>query len=565
MKKILVQTKPADKSVKLGKEALYIGFKYDMETVDKVKKLPKRFYAPKTKEWEVPKRYLAQVLEVFHDYHIIMEGEVNTKVQQKIDKVARFEKVDTANYQFKTKPYDYQMESFKYAEEHTRFLLGDEQGLGKTKQAIDIAAARKHQFKHCLIVCGVNSLKFNWMKEVSIHSNENAHILGTRLKKRGDGLKEGSVKERLQDLTEGRDEFFLITNIETLRNKDIQAQLEKMTEDGTIGMTIIDEIHKAKNAQSSQGKAIHKLKSYYKMALTGTVLMNQPTDLYNVLKWLGEEQKAFYSFRNHYCVMGGYGGYEVVGYKNLDELQRRLEKVQLRRKKEDVLDLPPKVRVTDYVEMTGKQAKLYKDIKQEIISQIDDIKLDPNPLSQLIRLRQVTGHPASLDKDVTESAKMERMYDLVEENVSAGRKTIIFSNWTKMTGPAMEKLKEFNPAIITGNTKDRQAEVEKFQNDESCKVIVGTIGAMGTGLTLTAASNVIFLDKPWNMANTEQAEDRAHRIGTKGTVVITTLVAKNSIDERIEDLVHKKGKMADALVDGKYDLSKEEMLDFLLA
>ena len=100
--------------------------------------------------------------------------------------------------------------------------------------------------------------------------------------------------------------------------------------------------------------------------------------------------------------------------------------------------------------------------------------------------------------------------------------------------------------------------------DPRCKAIVGTIGAMGTGLTLTAASTVIFLDSPWNRANKEQAEDRAHRIGTTSNVNIITIVCKDTIDERIEELINKKGAMADALVDGKVDLNKSEVIDYLL-
>ena len=151
---------------------------------------------------------------------------------------------------------------------------------------------------------------------------------------------------------------------------------------------------------------------------------------------------------------------------------------------------------------------------------------------------------------------MERMIELVNEIVSSGQKAIIFSNWESMTEVAREKLKSYSPAYITGATKadERMKEVERFQNDDKCKVIIGTIGAMGTGLTLTAAQNVIFLDSPWNMALKAQAEDRAHRIGTKGTVSVITLCCRDTIDERIEELVEKKGQIADALVDGKISI-----------
>ena len=187
-----------------------------------------------------------------------------------------------------------------------------------------------------------------------------------------------------------------------------------------------------------------------------------------------------------------------------------------------------------------------------------------NPLAQLIRLRQATGFTGILSSKAQESAKLDRLEEIVEEIVDNGGKCLIFSNWTDMTAPTFERLKRFNPAIITGETKDRETQKDKFMNDDRCKCMIGTIGAMGTGLTLTAASTVIFLDSPWNRANKEQAEDRAHRIGTTSTVNIITLVCKDTIDERIEELVYQKGAMADMLVDGKIDNNKSQVIDYLL-
>lgn len=559
---IKITEKTADK-VK-GKKSLFVSFPYSMERVDKIKSLPKRFYVPATKEWEVPKSSLNALIQMFATEQIKIEGPVTSKVEAAVENRVTFGSINPNEFQFKTKPFDHQKEGFQYGLTHNKFLLGDEQGLGKTKQAIDVAVARKSQFKHCLIVAGVNSLKHNWKKEVAIHSNESAHILGTYQSKKGE--REGGNKEKLNDLQNGRSEFFLITNIEALRSKEVAEMLEKLTKDGTIGMVIVDEIHKAKNAQSQQGKAIHKLQSFYKMALTGTPLMNKPIDLYNIMKWLDVEQNSFYKFRARYCVMGGFGGYQIVGYKNMDELRQRFDAIMLRRKKEEVLNLPPKIRQTEYVEMYDTQRSIYREVMAAIKTNIDKIAVSPNPLAQLIRLRQATGCPAILSESITESAKMDRMVELVEELAESGQKAIVFSNWEEMTKVARERLKQFKPAYITGQTKDRQGEVEKFQNDPTCQVIVGTIGAMGTGLTLTAATTVIFLDKPWNMANTEQAEDRAHRIGTTGTVNIITLVCKDTIDERIEEIIETKKDLAEALVDGKLDkLQRKNMVDMLLS
>lgn len=550
-------------NIKQDGKNLLISFKYDMGKVEKVKSLPKRKYDVKNKQWIVPAEHINLVMGVFKEYQVSIDTNL------KINTLQKPKHVELKNCNFKTKPYSYQLEGVKYGLEHDKFLLGDQQGLGKTKQAIDIAVARKGQFKHCLIVCGVNSLKWNWLEEIKIHSNEKGHLLGSRYKKNKQ-LKDGSVKDRLVDLQniDKIKDFFLVTNIETLRNKDIQEELKKLTESGIIGMVVIDEAHKAKNSQVQQGKAIHKLNSMYKIAITGTPLINKPEDLYNILKWLNEEHGSFYRFKNRYCVMGGYGGYEVVAYKNLAELQTRVDKIMLRRLKNDVLDLPEKIYTTEYVEMGVKQTKVYKEVMQSLKSNLDLIKVSPNPLAQLIRLRQATGYTGILSSSIKESAKFERLKELVEQCVANDEKVIVFSNWTEMTNPARELLKEYNPAVITGQTRDndRMAQVNKFQTDGSCKVIIGTIGAMGTGLTLTAANTVIFLDSPWSKAIKEQAEDRAHRIGTKGSVNIITLVCKDTIDERIEEIIRKKGKLSDALIDGECVLqNKQEMVNFLLS
>lgn len=551
--------------VKRCKNSLFMSFPYDAKLLSLIKAIPVRYYDAKTREWEIHSKYFDNILDMFQEYDIEIIGDLPQEAERALEIADRFDEIGTDGFEFKTKPFDHQMESFEFAMNHRKFLLGDEQGLGKTKQSIDIAVARKNQFKHCLIVCCVNGLKWNWQKEVGIHSHENAHILGEYKNTKGN-LVIGSVKRRNEDLLKGRDEFFLITNVESLRDKELSATLKGLTEEGIIGMVIIDEIHKCKNSTSVQGKAIHNLNSYYKMALTGTPLMNSPIDLYNILKWLDAEHHTLSQFKSYYCEMGGYGGYEIVGYKHLPELQANLDRVMLRRKKDDVLDLPPKIRTTEYVEMSTKQAKLYEEIKANIIQNIDKVMLNPNPLVELTRLRQCTGYPGILSTSITDSVKIDRMVELVEQAVQNNEKVIVFSNWTSVTDPAYKALAKFRPAIITGDTKDRAEQEHKFQNDPKCKVIIGTIQAMGTGLTLTAGSTVIFLDSPWNRANKEQAEDRAHRIGTTKTVNIITLVAKNTIDERIEHLVESKGKMSDIVVD-KFVVDKVDldMVNFLLS
>ena len=538
-----------------GEWAAYLSFAYDSKILDIVRSFPSKWWHATDKEWEIPLEKLGKLVQQLPDEEFDISGAYVS--------LTRAEAKVPDGFEFKTKPFQHQVEAFEYGLRYDRWLLGDEMGLGKTKQAIDIAVAKKLQrgYKHCLIICGVNGLKWNWMNEIGIHSNETGYILGQRRNKIG------SNADKLEDARtlDRNDNYFIITNVESLRNEDIVSTISAKCQDGTIGMIVTDEVHKMKNPSSQQGKGFLKLQAQTMIAMTGTPLMNNPMDLYIILKWLGYEKHAFYSFKQHYCVMGGYGGYEVIAYKNLDELQEQLDEIMLRRLQKDVLDLPDKLYITEYVDMTPKQEQLYKEIASDIGSNLDQIAMSSNPLAQLIRLRQATGYTGILSSKIQESAKLDRMEELVEEAVESKKQIIIFSNWTQMTDIIKKRLRKYSIGVITGDTKDheRQLLVDKFQNHE-IQIMIGTIGAMGTGLTMTAATIEIFMDEPWNMALRTQAEDRAYRIGQKHNLQVHFLLCKNTIDERIHDIVYKKGLMAEAIVDGKEKISKRQLLEMLL-
>ena len=552
-----------DKSNKMnGDYSLYVSFPYDNKIVETIRAFPSRSWNADDKEWELPFNKLGELISQLpeHDFDISGKYVSTQKAEAKMPE----------GFEFKTKPFDHQIDGFNFGLSHNNWLLGDEQGLGKTKQVIDIAIAKKlsENYKHCLIVCGVNGLKWNWANEIHTHSDESAWILGQKTKNGRVSI--GSNADKLKDvLALGNNkisDYFIITNVETLRDEAIAQNLHNLCENKIIGIVAIDEIHKCKNPSSQQGKGILKLNSECKIAMTGTPLMNNPFDLFIILRWLGYEKHAFYSFKQHYGVFGGYGGYEVMGYKNLSELTERLDEIMLRRLKSDVFDLPEKLHIDEYVDMTPKQTKIYNEVTAEIKSNIDMIKTAPNPLAELIRMRQATGYTGILSSTIQESAKLDRMEELVEEAIENGKKVVIFSNWTQMTDAIFDRLKsKYVLSVITGETQDslRQSHVKEFQEGQS-QVMIGTIGAMGTGLTLTAGTVEIFMDEPWNKALKDQAEDRCHRIGTTENVTIYTLMCKNTIDERIHELVERKGAMSDALVDGKVNVSNSVILDFLL-
>ena len=554
------------KSVKCNNEcSLFITFNFKREIVDTIKSIcQERYYNKDKKEWEVPYKYLTTLELELPKYDKIHYIENYVPVVK--------EHIDLPNtFTYKTKPYEYQKVGIDYGLNTDKWLLGDEQGLGKTKQVIDIAVARKqlYGYKHCLIICGVNSLKWNWVNEIHTHSSEEAYILGQRIKKNrivveGNKAKlEDAVRLYENDL----ESYFIITNIETMRDDKIVESLIKSCASKTISMIAVDEIHKNKNPQSQQSKGLIRLQSECEIAMTGTPLMNTPLDLYFIFKWLGYEKHSFYAFRNHHCIMGGFGGYEIMGYKNLDELQDRLNNVMLRRRKEDVLDLPEKTYIDELVDMTPKQKIIYNEVTAEIKMNIDQISIAPNPLAELIRMRQATGYTGILSSDIQESAKLDRMEEIVEDAVENGRKVVIFSNWTQMTLPIYNRLAvKYSGTYVTGevDSDQRQEHVNRFQTDDTCKFIVGTIGAMGTGLTLTEGTVEIFMDHPWNRALYDQAVDRCHRIGQNQNITIYNIMCKDTIDERIWNIVNEKGELSDAIVDGKINKNKMELLEYLI-
>lgn len=546
-----------------SEQSIYVSFGYKPSIVEVIRQLPERYWNAKDKQWELSYDALSFLQENLPNDKFNIIGEpINEK---------KFgEKVIAKNYEMpkglKSELYKYQRDDVIECLNFDKYLMLWEQGLGKALGSICVALKRKElrQVKHCLVICGVNTIKYNYQEEIKKHTGLSATVLGSRKGRYGVWNTRGTA-EKLEDLKELKD-FFIITNIESLRSKEIKEQIKKHIDKGNINMMIVDEIHKCKNPSSQQGKALLLLSKHVKyfLGLTGTVLSNSPLDAYVPLKCTGRESANFTQFKSRYCEFGGFGDYQIVGFKHLDELQNKLDSISVRRLKADVLDLPPKIHTDEYLEMGSKQAKLYSDVLQAIMKDIDNVTLSLDPLGQLIRLRQATADTSILSKSVEESVKMERLEEIVEEVAERGSKAIVFSNWTQVTDIARKRLKKYNPAVITGQIKDRETEKKKFMENEKCKVIICTTAAAGVGITLTAADTVIFLDEPWTAATKEQAEDRAYRIGTKSTVNIITLLCKGTIDEFIHKIVNKKKAMSEAIVDKKFDLKNKKVIQYLL-
>ena len=529
-----------------GISSLFLTFNYNPAIVEVLHQFECKSYDKKTQTWELPTSYLEKLVEKLCLYDEIV-------IEPYSEPIYENNTYQLLNY--KTKSFNHQLEAVQYGLNHKRWLLLDVPGLGKTKTIINLIEElkAKRNLKHVLVICGVNSLKSNWISEIHKHSELSCKILGTRTKKNGQTYI-GSIKDRIQDFKDGIQEDIVVSNIETFRDDDIIKECKKCKFD----MIVVDEVHTIKSPTSQQSKNLLKLDAEYKVGLTGTILLNSPLDLYVPLKFIGVEKSTFTNFKSYYCTFGGFYNSQIVGFKNTDILKDELESCSLRRTK-DLLDLPPKNMIDEYVDLYDDQKKLYDNILKGVISDCDKADLSKMTiLSSIGRLRQVTSYPGMLTSENIKSAKLDRAIDLANQIVSNGNKVVIFSTFKE---PA-KYLSTLIPdsILVTGDTGDIGYAINKFQNDPSCKVFIGTWQKCGTGITLTAASYMIFLDTPYTDGVFQQACDRIYRIGTKSAVFIYNLICKNTVDERVLKIVNNKKYLSDYVVD---DIDNEDVISNL--
>ena len=545
-----------NKSIKsVGQTSLFVSFDYDPKLVEIIKGAENAIWHKDKKLWELPLNKLAYLIDnltLFDDIQInIYEDSEGNDLDLVIN--------------YKTDPFDYQKEDIKWLINNTNSLNLNMPGLGKTLELIYTAEELKAQksIEHCLIICGINTLKSNWKKEIQTHSNLDCIIIGEKINSKGK-VSYTSIKERAEQLYLPIKEFFIIMNVEMLTDSIVVDAIKNSK--NSFDMIVIDEIHKVKGATTSlRGKNILKLAKVgkYHYGLTGTVLVNSPLDSYVPLKFIGKEKSNYSTFKAFYCVMNQvFGHQQIVGYKNIDQLKTTLSDCSIRRDK-SLLNLPPKIIIPEYLDLTEAQLKFYENLQAGIVSEADRVNIkNTSLLGMITRLREVTSCPSMLSSKDINNVKIDRALDLVEEILSNDEKVIIYSVFKE----PLYRLKETLGNIVficTGDQTDEEINesVNAFQNNPDKKIILCTTAKMGTGLTLTAASYEIFLDSPWTAAEFEQACDRAYRIGTKKSVIIYYLMAKGTIDERVYNLINMKKDISDYIIDNK---SETEQLKYLL-
>ena len=326
-------------------------------------------------------------------------------------------------------------------------------------------------------------------------------------------------------------------------------------------LIVCDEGHKIKTHNISASKAMHRLgaKAGYRLLLTGTLITNKAIDVFSPYKFLNPTifGTSFYAFRSRYFDMVGYGNHTPVLKRSMEaELSARLHSIAYRAAKADCLDLPETTDVVRQVELEPAARKIYRSLIKESFAELASGEVTaPNVLTRLLRLSQLTGGFLGSDENAAvqqiSSAKLSAMEDILESAVAEGQKLVIIARFLpeiRAIGKELDR-RGLRYACITGEVQDRAAQVAQFQNDPDVPVFVGQIATAGLGLTLTAASTMVFYSLDYSMSNYEQAKARIHRVGQRNPCTYIHLIAKGTVDEKVLTALRNKADLAKALVD----------------
>lgn len=465
-------------------------------------------------------------------------------------------------------PYQYQLEGVQYAVEKKRCILGDQPGLGKTLQAIcTVVKAHREAVIYgesfpTLVVCPA-ALKVNWQREFKKFAGLNTIILDDSNRQTWHSFYD-CKKADGSPLCE-----VFITNYESLKKFFVKRVSEggKLTMKGILfdervnlfKSVIIDESHKCKSGKTQQGKFVEGIckGKRFVLALTGTPVVNNNTDLIQQLKILGrlEDFGGYSRFVERYC-----DGPKQAS--NVKELNWRLWNCCFfRREKSKVLtQLPDKTR--QYLQIDITNMKEYQSAESDIVKYLKQYKNASDAQVQ----RSMNGAvmvKMGLLKQISARGKIKAVSEFIHDVIDGGEKLIVFGYLKEVIA---ELKKEFpNAVTVTGsdNISQKQFAVDSFQNNPDCKLIILNYKSGGTGLTLTASSRVAFIEFPWTFSDCEQAEDRAHRNGQKNNVNCYYFLGKDTIDKYMYDVIQTKKNIANG-VTGTDDQVEENMVNLAM-
>ena len=459
-------------------------------------------------------------------------------------------------FKYKTQPYEHQRIALERSYDKINYAYFMEMGCGKSKVLIDnMAWLYENKKIDTAIIVAPKGVYRNWQtSEIPAHLRDD---IDNEVYVWNPNPNKGQKEHLISGIQERGKLRILLVNVEGFATPKVKAFVEKFVYTSRAFLLAVDESTTIKNPKAKRTKALVTLAKFaaYKRILTGSPVTKSPMDLYAQCGFMDKALlgfESFYSFQGRYAItrtqrMGGHSFQQIVGYRNLDELSTKLEKFSYRVTKDEALDLPDKIYTVRHVSLTDDQIKHYMSLKNAAIALLDDGDLVSAPavMTQLLRLQQVLcGHLMTDDGDLVEfkTRRIDALLETIEE-MSGG--VIIWSRFRydiRNIEAALKKAYgEDSTVNYYGDTSDsdRELAIKRFQ-DQDARFFVGNPQTAGKGLTLNAASNVIYYANDFNLESRVQSEDRCHRIGQKNTVTYVDFVSKGTVDEHIVKTLRAK-------------------------
>ena len=534
--------------------------RYRQQVVDKLKSsVSIRWWDKQTGAWLIPatnkcKAELDQLTYYVRHFEPVQWGTV-AQLQTEEDvafQIPEMPELD-GDHGLKVQPYPYQLQGIARGLQLKRFINGDDMGLGKSLESI--ATINKADAFPCLVICP-NVVKINWQREWHKFTDKKAMVLTDSVRDSWPFFWQTGMNQVFIVNYESLRKYFVrrITKAEKWTLKDVEFH-------NTIKLfksVIIDESHKVKSTATQQTKFCKGIASgkEYIILLTGTPVVNKPKDLVAQL-----------GIMDRMIDMGGWKGF-MLRYcsgpnqaSNLKELNYRLWKHCFfrREKSKELTQLPDKVRQIVSCEITNR--KEYMDAERDLIDYLKRYKEADDEKIQKSLKGEVMVRIGIL-KDITARGKLKEVIDFVKDFRENGKKIILFCNLHEIVDRLMIA---FPSAVcVTGrqNMQEKQASVDAFQKNPKTDVIICSIKAASAGITLTAASDVAFIELPWTYADCDQAESRAHRIGQKDSVNCYYLLGRRTIDQKLYRIIEEKKHISNAVL-GAEDNIQTNIVDMM--
>ena len=535
--------------IKDGKILLYDSYIFK----ESIKEIPGRQWHPEEKAWSIP--ISQQNIETLDLLGCELSDEL-TDIRQGFASENTTDETTLLPAPLKVSPYQHQLKGYNLAcwsmgivgnrAISPGFALLMEMGCGKTITSIAVAgrAYLIGKIKRLLILAP-KSIVTVWEEEFSKFADFPYSL----------SVLHGSSANKVELLKSIPNKGLEVAVV----NYDSISLIEKELTVWHPDFLICDESSRIKNPTAKMSKATYRIAKVckYRLILTGTPIQNNPLDFFSQYKVLDDSifGKSFYAFKNEYAVLGTYN--QPIGWRKLPELVKKAHSIAFRVTKTEALDLPDTIDEIRPVALEDKAQKLYKAFVKESYMELSKGEVTAtNILTRLLRLQQITGGFIRPDEESERyeqisSAKLNALEDIIDTAISENKKLVVIARFIPEIREICKMLdkKKIKYGHICGEVKDRAAEVERFQNNPDCMIFVGQLQTVSMGLTLTAASTMVFYSLSYNFADYSQARARIHRIGQKNNCLYIHLVVKNTVDKTVLKALEQKENIATKIVD----------------